>query len=133
MLIFSFCLLFAGPVFYTIVGFGVSFGSSLLEDTISIAGGAVLTKMSIAAAAVIAGYLDGSAVIRNITCFPLDNIEVLKKTNKKRVIMADTVVKNKPKRTKMKIYRMYRDKDTLCQLWESAIRGKTHIFRQRNP
>lgn len=69
---------------------------------------------------VIAGHLDGSAVNKNIISMPLDNVTVLKKTKKKLVIMADTVVKNKPKRKKVTIYWMYYDMDTLCRLCEGG-------------
>lgn len=67
---------------------------------------------------VIASHLDGSTVNGNIICLPLDNVMLLKKTKKKLVIMADTLVKNKPKRKKFKIYWMYYDMDALCRLCE---------------
>lgn len=67
---------------------------------------------------VIISHLNGSEVNEYIISIPLDNITVLKKTNKKLVIMADTLVKDKPKRKKFEIYWMYCDMDVLCQLCE---------------
>lgn len=67
---------------------------------------------------VIMSHLDGSVVNKYIISMPLDNITVLKKTKKKLVIMADTLVKDKPKRKKLAIYWMYCDMDVLCQLCE---------------
>lgn len=68
----------------------------------------------------IAAHLDGSAINKNIISMPLDNVAVLKKTKKKLVIMADTLIKNKPKRKKIAIYCIYYDMDTLCRLCEGG-------------
>lgn len=67
---------------------------------------------------VIVKHLEGSVVSENIISIPLDNVTVLKKTKKNLVIMADMLVKNKPKRKKLKIYWMYYDMGALCNLCE---------------
>lgn len=65
----------------------------------------------------------GETFARNIECIALENIEFIKQTKKKIIILADIEIKNKIKRKKLKIYNMFNDMDILTNICKGGVQN----------